>query len=846
MAEPLRRVAVLTAPLHRGHDGRAGAAGRGRATASASSCSCRPTRPPSTRRRGRSATGSSTRRRCAPPTCASSSAATAPSCAALGRLLGSAVPTLGVNYGNVGFLAALPRDGWQDGLEAILARRLPRHRAAHRRRAGSTASSPRPSTTSSSAASRRATCCSSSTRSPASPWAACSATGSSSPRPPGSTAYNLSCGGPIVEWDAGVLVLNFIAPHSLGFRPVDPAPGPRDHARATSRRCRRPRSWSTATSWAACAAATRCASPRAPQRRPAPGAAARGRSTRTSRRSSSTAAMLAELLASTTSCSSPRRGSSSRPGLNVITGETGAGKSLLAQAIGLLMGQKGGDELVRPGAARALVQALFESGDETLAVARELPRGGRSRARMDGLLSSAAAVEEALRRRLAFYGQLEHARLLQLERQLDLLDGAVADEVEPLQAAYAEAFATRARAHARAGRPARRRSRPRARARHAALSGGRDRGGRRASRVRTSGWPSSASGCATPASCSSAPAARSRLLAGESEAAALDGVRVAQRLVGEAAAARRGARRRWRSGSTASPPSSTTSPRRCATTSTTSTSTPAHRDALELRYDRLKALMRKYGGSADEVLAYARGGSRAARPRSRSSRPTRRRWSARGRGGAGRRRSPPPARLERGAPAARARRWPRASRRSCAASPCRTPRFAIEVDAARRRLGRRWGRAAPTRWSSSSAPTPGVPPRPLRETASGGELSRAMLAIRGLVTLGDDVETLIFDEVDTGIGGVTAAALGERLAPPGRAPPGALHHAPAAGGRLRRAAVRHRQGERRRRRAPPRPWCAGWRARSASPSSAACSAPRPTTRPPAATPRACSRGRGGS
>jgi DNA repair protein RecN (Recombination protein N) len=59
---------------------------------------------------------------------------------------------------------------------------------------------------------------------------------------------------------------------------------------------------------------------------------------------------------------------------------------------------------------------------------------------------------------------------------------------------------------------------------------------------------------------------------------------------------------------------------------------------------------------------------------------------------------------------------------------------------------------------------PGVPARPLRETASGGELSRAMLAIRGIVTLGDDVETLIFDEVDTGIGGVTASALGERLA----------------------------------------------------------------------------------
>jgi DNA repair protein RecN (Recombination protein N) len=123
------------------------------------------------------------------------------------------------------------------------------------------------------------------------------------------------------------------------------------------------------------------------------------------------------------------------PGLNVITGETGAGKTLLAQAIGLLMGQRGGDELVRPGAARALVQAVFESDGDSLAVAREIPRGGRSRSHMDGLLSSAAVVEEALRARLAFYGQLEHSRLLQLERQLDLLDGAAPAELTPLQEA---------------------------------------------------------------------------------------------------------------------------------------------------------------------------------------------------------------------------------------------------------------------------------------------------------------------------------------------------------------------------------------------------------------------------
>ena len=62
--------------------------------------------------------------------------------------------------------------------------------------------------------------------------------------PAGSTAYNLSCGGPIVEWDANVMVLNFIAPHSLGFRPVILRP---DHQISASNvsPVKRPMSWST-------------------------------------------------------------------------------------------------------------------------------------------------------------------------------------------------------------------------------------------------------------------------------------------------------------------------------------------------------------------------------------------------------------------------------------------------------------------------------------------------------------------------------------------------------------------------------------------------------------------------
>jgi len=137
----------------------------------------------------------------------------------LSRLLGTQVPTLGVNYGNVGFLASLPREEWEQGLEAILAgdyrvielltvdvrlngehfsavndvilsRVAPRHvLQLEYEVAGVTVGS-------------------------------MFCDGLIIASPTGSTAYNLSCNGPIIEWNAGVLVLNFIAPHSLGFRPV--------------------------------------------------------------------------------------------------------------------------------------------------------------------------------------------------------------------------------------------------------------------------------------------------------------------------------------------------------------------------------------------------------------------------------------------------------------------------------------------------------------------------------------------------------------------------------------------------------------------------------------------------
>src|SRR3954468_23926132 len=84
------------------------------------------------------------------------------------------------------------------------------------------------------------------------------------------------------------------------------------------------------------------------------------------------------------------------PGLNVLTGETGAGKSILVGAVGLLVGGRSSAELVRTGEETASVQAVFEKPDGgELIVRREVSSQGRSRAFVDGTLVTGAALREA-------------------------------------------------------------------------------------------------------------------------------------------------------------------------------------------------------------------------------------------------------------------------------------------------------------------------------------------------------------------------------------------------------------------------------------------------------------------
>jgi len=146
------------------------------------------------------------------------------------------------------------------------------------------------------------------------------------------------------------------------------------------------------------------------------------------------------------------------PGLTVVTGETGAGKSVLLGAIALLSGQRVGAELLRAGAADASVEALLRSpallararelglageDDEELLVTRTLAREGRGKVFVNGKLATVALLAELVGEALEITSQGEHQRLLRPEAQAGLLDayaelGGAAGEVADLYRRWRE------------------------------------------------------------------------------------------------------------------------------------------------------------------------------------------------------------------------------------------------------------------------------------------------------------------------------------------------------------------------------------------------------------------------
>lgn len=138
------------------------------------------------------------------------------------------------------------------------------------------------------------------------------------------------------------------------------------------------------------------------------------------------------------------------PGFNVLTGETGAGKSIIVDAMSAALGERTGSEMVRTGAEKALVEAVFDVSDNQAAIqlaaeygfepedgllilSREIAKGGRSTSRVNGRATTAAVQKEITGMMIDIHGQHEHQSLLVVPIHIDILDGWIGPEVLALR-----------------------------------------------------------------------------------------------------------------------------------------------------------------------------------------------------------------------------------------------------------------------------------------------------------------------------------------------------------------------------------------------------------------------------
>jgi DNA repair protein RecN (Recombination protein N) len=463
------------------------------------------------------------------------------------------------------------------------------------------------------------------------------------------------------------------------------------------------------------------------------------------------------------------------PGLNLLTGETGAGKTLLAHALDLLLGGKARRDIVRPGAAEAYVEGVFAlppelagserlpSDAEEIVLARRVWPDGRTRAYVCGRAATQADLQELGGRLLSFYGQHEHRKLMLSTAQLELLDAYIGPAQrglrEKLSAAHervreldARAAELRELAGARdreldlltfelqeieAAEPTE--------AEQAALTAERDR-------VR---HQEALAQAATVAAHNLAPEAgigANELLA--EAAARLEHVMAVDPRLGQLAerletlryesedvgAELRGYLAELEGGGEGG---------------------AARLEEIEERLALLARLERKHGGTIADVLAYAE------RCRARRSElenadsalesieadlgeARRARDELAGRLGKARRRHAP--------------KLAAAVRERLAELAMSDARFEIQLSPRPDGCGPRGADAIEMQIAANA----GGPLGPLREVASGGELSRVMLALLSVAhgtadPEGESGSLLVFDEIDAGIGGHTARAVGAHL-----------------------------------------------------------------------------------
>jgi ATPase involved in DNA repair len=127
-------------------------------------------------------------------------------------------------------------------------------------------------------------------------------------------------------------------------------------------------------------------------------------------------------------------------GLNVITGETGAGKSIVIEAVSLALGSRADSAFVRYGADKAVVQLAGELDGEEIVITREVSSSGKNLCRLNGQLVTLTELGETCRRLADIHGQYDNQSLLNPDNHLSLVDRYSRDKIAPVRKAFDEAY----------------------------------------------------------------------------------------------------------------------------------------------------------------------------------------------------------------------------------------------------------------------------------------------------------------------------------------------------------------------------------------------------------------------
>jgi DNA repair protein RecN (Recombination protein N) len=452
-------------------------------------------------------------------------------------------------------------------------------------------------------------------------------------------------------------------------------------------------------------------------------------------------------------------------GFNVLTGETGAGKSLLIDALGLAIGARADSSLVRHGAEAARVEALFDRVPEALIAVREVAASGRSGARIDDAAVTAARLAEEVGQLVEIHGQNEQQRLLDERWQRDVLDAFGGHgEARTVVAEAVDAWRVNRAALSELALD------PRELARRVEIL-----------------EHEAAEIAAADLRPGEADEIRGRLAAAQhGEAIARGSVALHEALAGEGSGARDAvavAVREARGLARLDPRFGALAERLAgleaelddvAATARLLAETVDHDAAavaaLEERLGMIYGLFRRYGDDEATVIGH---GERAATEATRLAGVD---------GERARRHAQDAALLAAVATAATALSVVRAATGAAFGAAVDAilvelgfPKGVFEVHLGRRPAGAdeaaieldgdavAFDATGADQVVFKLAPNPGEPSRPLAKIASGGEMSRVALAIKQVLAGADDTPTLVFDEVDAGIGGRSADPVGRSL-----------------------------------------------------------------------------------